>query len=290
MSLHAFFHLLRVRHYVKNLFVFLPLFFGLGITNIILVEQTIIAFFSFCLVASSVYIMNDLIDIENDRLHDRKKHRPLAANLISKKTAITTFAILLFSSLSLALSLSLYITLLIAIYFIINIAYSSVLKKIPILDVSIIASGFVIRLLVGSAASGVPLSMWIVLMVFLLSLFLGFAERREDVSIFLRDGSKMRTVVDGYNLEFLNAAMVIMASVVTVSYILYTVSSEVVARTNGDYLYLTTIFVLLGILRYLQLSFVHNDHSSPVDILLRDRFLQMTIAAWVVMYWVILYV
>jgi 4-hydroxybenzoate polyprenyltransferase len=170
-----------------------------------------------------------------------------------------------------------------------NIAYSFYLKHIAILDVVIIAIGFVLRLFIGSAVTGIPLSMWIVLMTFLLALFMALAKRRDDMLIYLDTGKKMRKVIDGYNLQFLDTAMSIMASVVIVAYVIYTSSAEVIARVNSEYLYLTGLFVILGIMRYLQVAFVLKDSGSPTKIVLKDRFMQLTLIGWVLTFAWILY-
>ena len=174
-------------------------------------------------------------------------------------------------------------------YAVMNIAYSFHLKHVAILDVTIIAIGFVLRLFIGSAVTGIPLSMWIVVMTFLLALFMALAKRRDDVLIFMETGKKMRKVIDGYNLQFLDTAMAIMASVVIVAYTIYTTSTDVTARFHTQYLYLTSLFVILGIMRYLQIAFVHLDSGSPTRIVLKDRFMQLTILAWIISFAWILY-
>jgi 4-hydroxybenzoate polyprenyltransferase len=155
--------------------------------------------------------------------------------------------------------------------------------------VFIIAAGFVIRLFIGSLVTGIELSMWIIIMTFLLALFLALAKRRDDVVIFLASGERTRKVVDGYNLDILDLSMTIMASVTIVSYIMYTVSPEVIKKTNSDKLYLSVVFVMLGVMRYLQIVFVEKGSGSPTDVLLRDRFIQMTLAGWVLLLWMLIY-
>jgi 4-hydroxybenzoate polyprenyltransferase len=164
-----------------------------------------------------------------------------------------------------------------------------VLKHIAILDVAVIATGFVLRLFVGAAISHIVLSMWIVVITFLFALFLALAKRRDDVLLFLSTGTKTRKVIDGYNLRFLDSAMSIMASVVIVSYILYTTSAEVMGKLQSDYLYLTALFVVLGILRYMQIAFVDEDSGSPTEILWKDRFIQLNSLCWVLVFAWILY-
>ena len=280
---------MRPHQYIKNLFIFLPLFFALKITDTALLTNAIIAFIAFSLTASAIYTLNDYHDIEEDREHPKKKSRPLASGAISKSQAIVIMAVLGVAGFALMAMLSLKAVGILAAYVIMNIAYSFYLKHVAILDVTIIAIGFVLRLFIGSAVTGIPLSMWIVIMTFLLALFMALAKRRDDVLIYLDTGKKMRKVIDGYNLQFLDTAMAIMASVVIVAYTIYTTSSEVVARVHSEYLYLTALFVILGILRYLQVAFVLKDSGSPTKIVLKDRFMQLTLLAWIISFSWILY-
>jgi 4-hydroxybenzoate polyprenyltransferase len=277
--------LFRVHQYIKNLFIFAPLFFSFSFTLDGFIS-VFIAFFLFSLIASSVYVLNDLLDIEEDKKHPTKQLRPLASGKVSKPTAkiliiglsaFTFFVAFLFNS-------SLFLVLL--IYFILNIAYSFGLKHITIIDIFIIATGFVLRLFAGESVCDAPLSMWIIIITFLLALFLALAKRRDDV-LLANKGQETRKNIDGYNLEFVNATMVLMSAVVTVSYILYTVSASIMERLGTDNLYLTTFFVLLGIIRYMQITFVEEASGSPTKIVLKDRFLQVSLLAWIVSFIVI---
>ena len=283
MKLSATIQLMRPHQYIKNTFIFLPLFFALKIDDLNLLANATIAFIAFSLVASSIYILNDYHDIEEDQKHPKKKNRPLASGAISKKEGIWIMLSLLLAGSLLMLYVSLQAFFIMWVYVGMNVAYSFYLKHIAILDVVTIAIGFVLRLFVGSAATDIPLSMWIVIMTFLLALFMALAKRRDDVLIFLDTGKKMRKVIDGYNLQFLDIAMAIMASVVIVAYIIYTTT------TQTEYLYLTSLFVIIGIMRYLQIAFVLQDSGSPTKIVLRDRFMQLTIAGWFMSFAWILY-
>lgn len=281
--------LMRPHQYMKNIFIFLPLFFGLKITNIELFLSDFIAFIAFSLTASGVYILNDYHDIEEDRQHPKKKNRPLASGTISKSQAIVLMTVLFCIGFILMTFLSLEASGILATYVILNIAYSLYLKHIAIADVMIIAIGFVLRLFIGSAVTGITLSMWIVMMTFLLALFMALAKRRDDVLIYQDTGKKMRKVIDGYNLQFLDIAMSIMASVVIVAYIMYVTSPEVTERVHSQYLYLTSFFVILGILRYLKIAFVNQDSGSPTKIVLKDRFMQLILIGWIISFAWILY-
>ena len=281
--------LMRPHQYIKNLFIFLPLFFALKITDTALLSNAFIAFISFSLTASAIYTLNDYHDIEEDRQHPKKKNRPLSSGAISKSQAIIIMAVLGVAGIALMATLSLKAVGILASYVAMNIAYSFYLKHVAILDVTIIAIGFVLRLFIGSAVTGIQLSMWIVIMTFLLALFMALAKRRDDVLIYLDTGKKMRKVIDGYNLQFLDTAMAIMASVVIVAYTIYTTSVEVVERVHSEYLYLTALFVILGVMRYLQVAFVLKDSGSPTKIVLKDRFIQLTLLGWIISFAWILY-
>ena len=271
--------LLRPHQYVKNIFIFAPLLFAFHF-NSADVYNSLIAFILFSILASSIYILNDLMDIEEDKKHPTKKNRPLASGKVNKSTAKTLFISL--SSITFILSfifnLELFIVLL--AYFILNIAYSLKLKHIAIVDIFIISTGFVLRLFAGSLVTDIPLSMWIIIITFLLAIFLALAKRRDDVLLSLQ-GKETRKNIDGYNLEFVNAAMVLMSGVVIVSYLQYSVSAEVITRVGSEYLFLTTFFVILGILRYMQITFVEQQSGSPTKIVLKDKFLQITIIFWI---------
>lgn len=280
--------IIRPHQYVKNFFIFMPLFFAGKITNIALLSDSILAFIAFSFSASAIYIFNDYKDIDDDRLHPKKKHRPLASGAVSKRNALSLMFILFFFGFVLMVSLSLQALAILFLYVVLNTAYSLYLKHVAIIDVTIIAIGFVLRLFVGAAVTNTTLSMWIVITTFLLAMFLALAKRRDDVLIFLDTGKKMRKVVDGYSLQLIDSAMLMMASVVIVAYILYTTSVSVVQRMHSEYLYLTALFVILGILRYLQITLVEKNSGSPTRVVLSDSSMQVILVAWILSFvWLI---
>lgn len=281
--------LMRLHQYVKNLFLFIPLFFVGQITNLELFTNAFVAFIAFSITASSVYILNDYLDIDDDRKHPIKKDRPLASGLILKKPAFLLMSFLSISGLIMMANQSIQAFIVLLIYIALNILYSFRLKHVAIVDITIISVGFVIRIFIGAIVTETPLSKWIVIMTFLLALFLALAKRRDDVLHFMTTGKKMRKVIDGYNLQLIDGAMVIMSSVVIVSYLLYTTSSEVVKRFNNEYLYLTSLFVVIGILRYMQISLVKNNSGSPTKILLNDKFLIIIILSWLTSFLFLIY-
>jgi len=280
--------LIRPHQYVKNLFIFMPLFFVGKINDSQMLINALIAFVAFSLSASAIYILNDSQDIEDDRLHPEKKYRPLASGAVTNRFAFgLMFCLLIIGGILMGM-LSLKALGVLSGYVALNVAYSYFIKHIAILDVTTISIGFVLRLFIGSIVTGVPLSMWIVIMTFLLALFMALAKRRDDVLLFLDTGKKMREVVEGYNLQLIDGAMIIMASVVIVAYLLYSTSPEVVARMGSEYLYLTALFVILGIMRYLQIVFVEKNSGSPTKIVLKDKFMQITILSWLCAFvWII---
>ena len=264
----------------------MPLLFSFSFSDTSDNINTLIAFILFSILASSIYIFNDLMDIKEDKQHPTKKNRPLASGTVSKQGAQLLIIGLSFFSLTFALFLSIELFIVLFIYFILNILYSLKLKHISILDIFIIATGFVLRLFAGSAVTGIELSMWIIIMTFLLAIFLALAKRRDDVLLSLA-GQETRKNIDGYNSEFVNAAMVLMAGVVIVSYVQYTISPEVIARLGSHYLYLTSFFVILGVLRYMQITFVEQNSGSPTKIVIKDMFLKLTIIFWLLSFVVI---
>lgn len=274
-------YLLRPHQYLKNLFIFAPVLFAARVTEAQLLLTSLAAFACFSLTASGVYVFNDLRDREADREHPKKKNRPIASGAVSPGLAAGLTAGLLAAGLGLCLVLlPPSCAAWILVYIALNLLYSLKLKHVPLLDVSIIALGFVLRLFVGSAATRIELSAWIILTTFLLALFLALAKRRDDEIIFLETGKRMRQAGAGYNLEFINVSLGIMAAVVVVAYTMYTLTPTVAGHFGTDKIYLSVIFVVLGILRYLQLTFVYKDSGSPTRIVLKDRFLQAVILCW----------
>lgn len=282
--------LIRPKEWVKNLFVLIPAFFAAQIQTIWTSPNLIAAFCCFCLMASSVYMINDVNDLASDRLHPHKKNRPLAAGKIAPIYAI--ILALVFASVSLigCYLISINAFLLIAIYFVINIAYSFGLKNYAIIDILIIAAGFLLRIFIGGSVIDVVVSKWLVLMVFLLSLILAFGKRRDDFLLMQEDADKkMRTSIHGYNLPFIDAAVLLLSIISIVVYILYTVSDDISNRLHTNYFYLTSFPVIVGFLRYLQQIHVFNNTGSPTSLLLKDRVIQITLLLWVLSIYFFIY-
>jgi 4-hydroxybenzoate polyprenyltransferase len=281
--------LARPKQYAKNVFLFMPLIFAHQLYDLHAIALSVWAFMAFSLAASAVYVINDLRDATEDRCHPQKKDRPVASGVISAREGITYALLLGTSALLLSrLLLPAETTWIIGCYVLLNVAYSFGLKHIPILDVTFIGASFVMRLFAGAYSIDVDVSKWIVLVTFLLAVYLALAKRRDDLLLH-ENGSRVRKSIDGYNYEFVNSAMMIMAAVLVVSYIMYTVSPEITAKHQTDQLYLTTFWVLLGVLRYLQITVVERRSGSPTEVLFRDRFLQAVIGAWLVHVFILLY-
>jgi len=274
--------LLRPHQYVKNAFILSPLFFSFKFNDTDLLLRVLAVTACFCLVASAIYILNDYLDIEEDRKHPTKKNRPLASGKVPKQHGLILMVILLGIGFGGMSFFSINALILTGLYVLNNILYSYRLKHIALLDITMISVGFVLRLFIGEAAGEgeLPLSMWIILCTFLLAMFLAMAKRRDDV-LLQKEGKKVRKSITGYNLEFINGGMMIMASVTLVAYISYTISPEVNHRLGAENLYFTVFFVIIGILRYMQITFVEQKSGSPTKVLLKDLFLQITLLGWV---------
>ena len=285
--------LIRPKQWIKNLIVLLPVFFGGALLHPSAIYAGLITTLSFSFAASSIYFLNDIIDIEDDKHHPIKCNRPLASGAISIPQGYTLMVLMLI--LSMASTFLLYDHQLetagvIAFYWLLNIGYCLKLKQYAIIDVCIVAFGFVLRVLAGGISTSIHLSKWIVLMTFLLMLFLSFAKRRDDVVRMNETGHAPRQNTIRYNLTFINQAITITSSVTLVCYIMYTVSPETIQNFHTDYLYLTSVFVLVGLLRYIQIAVVDKKSGDPTKVILRDRFTQLIVLAFGLAFLFIIYV
>lgn len=281
--------LLRAKDWAKNLFLFIPVFFSGQIFNQDAYPLLLLGFLAFCCIASSIYIINDYRDIEDDKKHPVKSKRPLASGAVSKTAAIIICSILILSGLGIAFFIETKFLFVLGIYFLLNLGYSFGLKNIPILDIGIVAAGFVLRVKAGAVIADIGISEWLNIMVFLLALFMAIGKRRDDVLLKLSSGTDMRKAIKGYNLEYLNVVLALVCAVIVVAYFMYTMSPEVETRMGTYRLYYTCLFVLAGILRYLQIIFVQAASGSPTKILYRDRFIQITLLLWIASFYLIIY-
>jgi len=281
--------LFRLHHWIKNFFLFIPLFFAGDFFNVEKLLQTTIGFIAFGFAASSIYILNDIRDIEEDRLHPRKSTRPLAAGEVSVRTGYILLVIAAIISIVIAYFINTSFTIVLLMYIGLNIGYSLGLKNKSIVDILILAAGFELRVIAGGVAADIPLTQWLMVMFFLLALFLAIAKRREDVRLKEKDGSVTRKSTTGYNLEFLNASLIFSSSIIVVAYLMYCLTSQVAMGLNSKYLVGTTVFVLAGLMRYMQIALVENNAGSPTKIIYTDKFVIITILAWMVSFFIILY-
>lgn len=290
----ALLSLLRPQQWIKNLFVLLPPFFNGSLTQPAIAFAAAVAFMSFCLSASAIYCLNDIIDREADRMHKVKRMRPLASGKVSVGAAYALMAACIAAAAAACFLLDapnrIYLLAVIATYIIINIAYCLKLKQLAIVDVFCISTGFVLRLMAGGMACDIELSQWIVLLAFLIALFMAFAKRRDDLVIYLETGVLPRKNVATYNKSFIDMSLAIISSAAVICYIMYTIDPNVLASHGSRQLYLSAVFVLAGLLRYLQLAIVEQRSGSPTELVFHDHFLQICILLWAMFFAIVLYI
>ena len=282
--------LLRPKQWAKNLFLFIPLFFAGKMFEFDKILLLIGGFFAYSFLASSIYIINDYRDIEDDKKHPEKQFRPLAAGTVKKNIALIISVLLALGGFFIGYLLdnSGKFNLILGLYFVLNLSYSLGLKNLSIVDILIVAAGFLLRVKGGSVLANIETTSWLNIMTFLLALFMSIAKRRDDVILKLETGTDMRKSIKGYSIEFLNTLLGLFCAILIVSYINYTVS-ETGHRNFGHRLYYTSVFVIAGIMRYLQITFIQNKAGSPTEILYKDRFIQITLLLWIASFFVILY-
>ena len=286
--------LLRLEQWVKNFFVFIPLFFSGNITHIDFLYKSIFAFVIFSLTASSIYILNDYKDIESDKKHPEKCNRPLASGAVSKSTAISIFLGLLLVIIMLITfgqeyfqSKLLKFSIIIASYFFMNIAYTIKLKHVAIVDIFIIAIGFVLRVLAGGYATGIITSRWAILLTFVLALVLAVGKRRGEL-INSEISGKTRKALDGYNVQFADIVLSVAITLAIICYLMFTLTPEVQARFGSKVFY-TVLFVVFAFFRYLQQTLVYNNTESPTKIVYKDRYVQVTLLLWLTAFLLLIY-
>jgi len=280
---------MRPRQWVKNLVVFAALIFSGRLTDHTAALRALFAFLLFCATSGAIYIVNDLADAERDRRHPVKALRPIASGALGPVAAIVAVVILLTGSLMAGFTISPPFGAVLLIYAAVNLAYSFRLKEIVIIDVMVIASGFVLRAVGGGLVIDVPVSTWLIMCTILLSLFLAFCKRRQELET-IPDAHEHRTILREYSVGFIDQMInVVTASTVT-AYMFYTVSPEVEMKLRTDQLYLTVPFVLYGIFRYLYLVHQRGQGGSPTQALLTDRPLLLCVGLWALTVVILLYV
>lgn len=281
--------LIRVKQWIKNGFLFLPLFFSGDLFQFNLIIELLVGVLAFSFVSSSIYVLNDYRDIESDRQHPVKKKRPLASGTISKSAGIVVMLLCFLGGMGLAFGLDPKFSFVLFLYFIMNVAYSLGLKNIGILDIMMISIGFVLRVKAGAVLTEIAVSQWLIVMVFLLALFLAVAKRRDDLILKLSMGLDVRKSSKDYNLPFLDGILILVSGVIIMVYLTYSLDPLVIKRLGTYRISYTTFFVIMGIFRYLQLAMVENNTGSPTELLYKDRVIQLSIGLWVLSYYLILY-
>jgi decaprenyl-phosphate phosphoribosyltransferase len=279
--------LLRPQQWIKNAFVIAPLFFTPGAMTLPNIIVVLLGTLSFCAVSSAVYIVNDYLDRDADRRHPEKSRRPLAAGTVSVGLAGLLLAGLLAGGFGIALTLSPPLGLVLLAYLAVNLSYSIRLKQIAILDVLLVASGFVLRVEGGATLINVRPSVWILICTGLLALFLALAKRRDDLVKQLDQDH--RKALAGYTIGFVDTSLTVTVGALLASYLVYTTDPQVIQGFGTDRLYLTAPFVIAGVLRYLQVTLVEQRSGSPTTIALTDRFLIISMLGWLLTFGVLLY-
>jgi len=279
----------RPQEWVKNTFVFAPLFFSQNLLNSDLLAKSFLAFGYFCLASGGVYLINDICDRDRDKNHPQKSGRPIASGALSVPVATTAAIVLLSTAMIGGLLVNVPLGVITFSYVALNIAYSNWLKHVVILDVFSIAAGFVLRVVAGAVLIDVMISHWLLICTMLLALFLGFSKRRYELVNLTNNASLHRRVLAEYDPLFLDMMIGIVTSVTVVAYVLYTISNETVQKFHTDKLLLTVPFVLYGIFRFLYQVYHKNGGGDPSRTLVTDRSLLLNILLWGTVCGVILY-
>lgn len=280
---------LRPKQWVKNLFVAAPLFFALRLSDADSVIRTGLAVALFSLISGCVYVLNDLVDVEADRVHPTKRNRPIASGALPVRAAKIFLAVGVPTCVGLALALDPGYAAALSSYFVLNVAYSLRLKKIAYVDVLSIATMFILRVTAGAQVLGIEASPWLLACTFLLALFLGFGKRAHELSV-AEDAASQRAALASYSLPGLRWIMNGLAVIVVAVYVLYTRSPQTVATFQTDALVYTVPFPVIGILRFVWLATSHKEAESPTDAMLKDGLFMATMAAYVlvtggILYW-----
>lgn len=284
--------LMRIKHYLKNLLIFIPILVNGQLSKLNNLPEIIIGFISFCLLSSAIYCYNDIKDVKKDKEHSIKKHRPIASEKISTQNAFIFMIVLLIIAIFLNFfcfrlntkTISILI-LLELIYLFINIAYSSGLKKIPILDVTILMLGFIIRLVYGAQIASIEISNWLYLTIMTGSLYMGFGKRRNEI---IKQGDKSREVLKKYNKEFLDKFMYVCLILIIVFYCLWCIDINTISRIGNNYIIWTIPLVLIILMKY-SLDIEMDSYGDPVDVITNDKILIALLMLYIIFFIGILY-
>ncbi len=271
---------MRPKQWVKNLIVFAALIFSENLTEWTMVLRTIVGFCAFCLVSGAVYIINDILDREQDRVHPKKRYRPIASGQLPIFPAILATVISLIVGGVLSFYLDWRFGLVIVFYFLLQLAYSIVLKKIVVLDVMVVAAGFALRAIAGSYIISVQISPWLFVCAILLALFIALAKRRHELLFLEGGGISHRSVLGKYSETLLDQMIAVATSATVIAYSLYTIVPETVQKFGTNHLMLTVPFVLYGIYRYLYLVYCQEEGGVPEKVLFTDLPLIIDVLLW----------
>ena len=280
---------LRPAQWVKNLFILAPLFVSQNLFIPVAFGRVLAAFGIFCLVSSSVYLLNDLHDREQDRLHPKKRRRPLASGELKGWIAQAAMIILLVGALTAGTRLGGPFTMVLVVYWLLNLAYTVRLKYVVILDVFVIASGYLLRVIAGAVVIQVKMSPWILICTTLLALFIGLCKRRHEIVLLQGGAPGHRQVLNEYPLPFLDMMIGVITASTVVSYTLYTVSDAIVSRVPLPGLLLTAPCVLYGLFRYLYLVYHRVEGGDPTQSILTDRPMLVNLLVWTAIMGIMLY-
>ena len=273
---------MRPEQWIKNFFVFTALLFSKNLLNLSKDIDALVGFIIFCMITGCSYIINDLVDLEKDKLHPTKSQRPIASGRLNKTTAIKITTIICLVSLSFAFYINSFFGIIVLTYFLLNIGYSIYLKNIVIIDVVTIASGFVLRVLGGAVIISVTSSQWLVLCTILLSLFLGFSKRRHELVLLEDNATGHRKVLEHYSPYFLDQMISVVTASTLICYALYTMSKDTIEKLGTSKLIYTIPFVLYGIFRYLYLVHQKEKGGSPTEVVFTDKPMIINISLWVI--------
>ena len=277
----AYVELARPSHWVKNAFVLAGIVFGHAWDDASLLTAALVTTLAFCLASSAVYAFNDAIDAEQDRDHPDKRERPVARGAVGKREAFAIAGTLAAAALAAAAWVGATATGIVAAYLVLNVAYTLGLKRMPVIDVFVIAAGFMLRLLAGTSGIGVEPSQWLLACGFLLTLFLGFAKRRAELARLAEDAAQHRAVLDAYTTGFLDKAILVCVIGMVVTYAAYTVSPDTASLHGTGHLIVTLPWVLLGTFRYLFRLHFRGGGGDPAEEVMRDPILAASGVGWI---------
>jgi 4-hydroxybenzoate polyprenyltransferase len=286
----SFIKLIRIPQWIKNLFVFVPLVFSKHLFDKDYLIASLIAFLIFSLISSIVYVINDIADVESDRLHPQKKFRPIASGKINSLQAISISGILFIVAIILMQNYNLRFISCVGLYFILNIIYSFVLKNIVLLDIFSIAAGFMIRVFAGAFAISVEISSWLILTTMFISLFLAIMKRRSELNIVENhDFIATRKVLQHYSLNFADQMATVASAGVIICYALYTVAQRTITIFHTDNLIYTTPFVVFGIFRYMYLVYMNQKGENTTEVMITDPAMIINVILYIITTTLIIY-